>query len=77
MPQKNKAIGSKFDDFLTKEGINEEVEAGAIKLAAKRKTTAAINNAQKAFEGAAKDFGVNSDEDVQRLVDDVRYKTHD
>jgi AbrB family looped-hinge helix DNA binding protein len=33
----------------------------------------AIINAQKAFEGAAKDFGVNSEEDVQRLVDEVRY----
>ena len=28
---KNKAIGSSFDDFLTEEGISEEVEAGAIK----------------------------------------------
>jgi len=33
----------------------------------------AIINAQKAFEGAAKDFGVNSEEDVQHLVDEVRY----
>lgn len=28
---KNKSIGSSFDDFLTEEGIAEEVEAGAIK----------------------------------------------
>ena len=33
----------------------------------------AIINAQKAFEGAAKDFCVNSEEDVQQLVDEVRY----
>jgi antitoxin PrlF len=33
----------------------------------------AIVNAQKAFEGADKDFGVNSEADVQRLVDEVRY----
>ena len=33
----------------------------------------AIINAQKAFRGAAKDFGVNSEEDVQRLVDEVRH----
>jgi antitoxin PrlF len=33
----------------------------------------AIINAQKAFEGAAKDFGVKSEDDVQRLVDEVRY----
>jgi antitoxin PrlF len=36
-------------------------------------SSTAIVNAQKAFEGAAKDFGVNSEEDVQRLVDEVRY----
>ena len=28
---KNNAIGSTFDDFLAKEGISDEVEAGAIK----------------------------------------------
>jgi AbrB family looped-hinge helix DNA binding protein len=33
----------------------------------------AIINAQKAFEGAAKDFGVKSEDDVQRLVDEVRH----
>ena len=33
----------------------------------------AIINAQKAFEGAAQDFGVNSEEDVQRLIDKYRY----
>jgi len=36
-------------------------------------TATAIINAQRAFGGAAKDFGVNSEEDVQRLVDEVRY----
>ena len=33
----------------------------------------AIVNAQRAFDGAAKDFGVNSGEDVQRLIDEERY----
>jgi uncharacterized protein YneR len=33
----------------------------------------AIINAQKTFNGAAKDFGVNSEDDVQWLVDEVRY----
>jgi hypothetical protein len=33
----------------------------------------AIVNAQKAFEGAANDFRVNSEADVQRLIDEVRY----
>jgi AbrB family looped-hinge helix DNA binding protein len=33
----------------------------------------AIRNAQKAFAGAAKDFGVDSEEGVQRLIDEVRY----
>ena len=36
-------------------------------------STTAIINAQKAFEDAAKDFGANSEDDVQRLVDKVRY----
>jgi len=36
-------------------------------------SSTAIMNAQKAFDGAAKDFGVNSEDDVQRLVDEVRY----
>ncbi|MDR1802036.1 MAG: AbrB/MazE/SpoVT family DNA-binding domain-containing protein [Treponema sp.] len=34
----------------------------------------AIINAQRAFEGAAKDFGLNSEEDVQRLIDEERYR---
>jgi AbrB family looped-hinge helix DNA binding protein len=33
----------------------------------------AIINAQKAFEGAAKDFGAKSEDDVQGLVDEVRH----
>jgi AbrB family looped-hinge helix DNA binding protein len=33
----------------------------------------AIINAQKAFSGAAQDFGVNSEDDIQRLVDEIRY----
>ena len=33
----------------------------------------AIINAQKAFEGAATDFGVSSENDVQGLIDDARY----
>ena len=28
---KNKALGSSFDDFLTEEGLADEVESGAIK----------------------------------------------
>jgi len=36
-------------------------------------SSTAIINAQKAFNGSAQDFGVKSDEDVQRLVDEIRY----
>ena len=36
-------------------------------------SSAAIFNAQRAFEGTAGDFGANSDTDVQRLVNEVRY----
>jgi AbrB family looped-hinge helix DNA binding protein len=35
----------------------------------------AIVRAQAAFAGAAKDFGVVNDEDVQSLVDEMRYRT--
>ena len=34
---------------------------------------AAIVKAQRAFEGAAGDFGIKSEDDVQRIVDEVRY----
>ena len=33
----------------------------------------AIVKAQKAFKGAAVDFGVKNDADVQKLVDELRY----
>ena len=33
----------------------------------------AIIQAQTAFAGAAQDFGVANDDDVQKLVDEVRY----
>jgi AbrB family looped-hinge helix DNA binding protein len=36
-------------------------------------SASAIVRAQKAFEGAARDFGAASDGDVQGLVDAVRY----
>ena len=36
-------------------------------------SSSAIMNAQKAFDGAAKDFGVITEDDTQRLVDEVRY----
>jgi AbrB family looped-hinge helix DNA binding protein len=36
-------------------------------------SSTAIINAQKAFAGAAKDFGVKSEDGVQGLVDEVRY----
>ena len=38
-------------------------------------SVAAIVRAQAAFAGAAKSFGVANDEDVQSLVDEVRYGT--
>ena len=33
----------------------------------------AIINAQKAFKGSAKDFGINSEEDIQNIIDKTRY----
>ena len=35
--------------------------------------TTAIIQTQRAFDGAARDFGVKSEENVQRIVDEVRY----
>lgn len=34
----------------------------------------ALRRAQDAFKGAAQELGINSEDDVQRLVDEVRYK---
>ena len=36
-------------------------------------SAAAIVKAQKAFEGAAADFGVETEDDVQRIVNEIRY----
>jgi len=36
-------------------------------------SVAAIKKVQDAFEGAAKDFGVADENDVQRMVDEIRY----
>lgn len=36
-------------------------------------SSTAIVNAQAAFAGAAKDFGVETEDDVQSLVDEIRY----
>lgn len=36
-------------------------------------STNAIRKAQRAFEGAADSMGVRNEDDVQKLVDEVRY----
>lgn len=36
-------------------------------------SSTALITAQKAFKNAAKDFGVSSDDDVQKLINNVRY----
>ena len=36
-------------------------------------SASALIHTQKAFEGAARDFGVHSEEDAQGLVDELRY----
>jgi AbrB family looped-hinge helix DNA binding protein len=48
-------------------------ERGEGEIVINNASATAIINAQRAFEGTAKEFGVNSEEDVQRLVDEVRY----
>lgn len=37
-------------------------------------SAAAVRKAQAAFEGAAEVMGVTGEEDVQKLVDEVRYR---
>ena len=36
-------------------------------------SVAAVIDAQKAFKGATRDFCVKSEEDVQKIIDEVRY----
>ena len=48
-------------------------ERGTGEVVINNASASAIINAQKAFDGAAKDFGVDSEEGVQRLVDEMRY----
>ena len=36
-------------------------------------SSTAIINAQKTFNGSARDFGVNNEKDVQRLIEKERY----
>ena len=47
------------------DGILEELDAYV--------PEAAITKAQKAFAGAAADFGVETEDDVQRIVNEIRY----
>jgi AbrB family looped-hinge helix DNA binding protein len=49
------------------------IERGNGEVVINNASATAIINAQKAFEGASKDFGVQSDEAVQGLIDEVRY----
>jgi AbrB family looped-hinge helix DNA binding protein len=37
-------------------------------------SVSAIMQAQEAFEGAASDFGLENDDDVQRMVNEMRYR---
>jgi len=47
--------------------------AGEGQIVIDNASSTAILRAQGAFAGAAEDFGVSSVEDVQSLVDEVRY----
>jgi AbrB family looped-hinge helix DNA binding protein len=49
------------------------VERGNGEVIIDNASATAIIHAQDAFEGAARDFGVETDKDVQRLVNEVRY----
>ncbi|MDR2615870.1 MAG: AbrB/MazE/SpoVT family DNA-binding domain-containing protein [Oscillospiraceae bacterium] len=49
------------------------IQNGSGEIVVENASINAIRKAQKAFEGAAKDFGVENEDDVQRLVDEIRY----
>jgi AbrB family looped-hinge helix DNA binding protein len=49
-------------------------ERGDGEIVINNASVTAITNAQKAFDDAAKDFGVKSEDDVQQLIDEIRYK---
>jgi AbrB family looped-hinge helix DNA binding protein len=36
----------------------------------------ALKRAQEAFAGSANDFGVKNEDDIQRMVDEMRYGDH-
>ena len=66
----------KGDKILFFERSDGEVvinNASTHQIASLKLAVTAITKAQEAFNGAAKDFNVNSDDDVQHLVDEVRY----
>jgi len=49
------------------------IERGNGEVVIDNASATAIAKAQQAFAGAAKSFGVEDDDGVQRLVDEVRY----
>jgi len=53
------------------------IQNGDGEIVIKNASAQAIEDAQQAFEGVAKALGVNNEEDVQDLVDEVRYGTDD
>jgi AbrB family looped-hinge helix DNA binding protein len=53
------------------------IERGNGEVVIDNASAAALAKAQEAFKGAAGDFGVNSEEGVQELVDAVRYGKRD
>jgi AbrB family looped-hinge helix DNA binding protein len=53
------------------------IERGNGEVIINNASSAAIVRAQDAFEGAAADFGVKTDEDVQALINTIRYKEND
>jgi AbrB family looped-hinge helix DNA binding protein len=49
------------------------IERGNGEVVIDNASATAVIQAQKAFEGSLQDFGVKSEDDVQRLVEQVRY----
>jgi hypothetical protein len=63
-------VGPAYDALKADPSRAVAVDQVRVRLAAAH----AIAKAQAAFTGAAQDFGVENDEDVQKLVDEIRYE---
>ena len=68
-------FGASLYTFVIKKSLMDEFGAACLncEIVLSNASAQAIRKAQKAFAGAAEEMGVFGEEDVQALVDEVRY----